>query len=82
MMHQPPIQIRTANQAESNRIMQLAEKELYATVFDVWADSGRDLNYSRQLWDYFCVVVSPVMMAQMPDEKELIGILLEHRALI
>lgn len=74
-MHQFPTQICTDNQTESNRIKQLAEKELYRTVFDVWVDSGRDLKYSRELWDYFCVVVSPNMMAQMPDEEEFIGIL-------
>ena len=52
---------------------------MYSTVFDVWVDSGRDLKYSPELWDYFCVVVSPVMMEHMPSEEEFIGILLTEQ---
>ena len=78
-MYQPPVRIYAENQSESDRIKKLAEKELYPTVFDVWVDSGRDLKYSRELWDYFCLVVSPVMMECMPDEEEFLGILLTEQ---
>jgi hypothetical protein len=65
-----------AKNSDSGLIKEMARRELYATVFDVWVSSGRELKYSPQLWDYFCVVVAPLMMEHTPTEEEFFGILL------
>ena len=76
-MNEPDIRICAEEDlSEADRIKELARKELYGTVFDVWMDSGRDLRYSNELWQYFCIVVSPVMMEHMPTQEEFYGILL------
>lgn len=66
--------------SDSDRIKELACKELYGTVFDVWVNSGRALTYSRELSEYFRVVVSPLLMEHLPTEEEFVGILLMEQA--
>jgi hypothetical protein len=75
-MEEPTAQICEEQLSESDSIKDLARKELYGTVFDVWVTSGRDLTYSNELWEYFCIVVSPMMMEHMPTQQEFFGILL------
>ncbi len=56
--------------SEAELIKELAQRDLYKTVFDVWVSSGRDLKYTQGLWEYFDVVVSPIMIEHTPSQEE------------